>query len=74
MNYADPYVPGPIEVEGGPLRGVQLSPALVREHDLLVITTAHAAFDWPRIREHSGAVLDARGWSRGQQLAGWHTL
>jgi UDP-N-acetyl-D-glucosamine dehydrogenase len=72
--YADPHVPGPVELEGGPLCAVELSPALVREQDLVVVTTAHAAFDWALLRAHAPAVLDTRGWSRGQNLSNWYTL
>jgi UDP-N-acetyl-D-glucosamine dehydrogenase len=72
--YADPHIPGPVELDGGPLCAVELSPALLREQDLLVVTTPHAGFDWPMIREHARLVLDTRGWSRGQGLVGWQTL
>lgn len=74
VSYADPHVPGPLELEGGPLSAVELSADLVEAQDLVVITTAHAAFEWNLVREHARAVLDTRGWSRGQQLPNWHTL
>lgn len=74
VQYADPHVPGPIELEGGPLSAVALSPELLHEQDLVVVTTAHASFDWPMICEQSRVVLDTRGWSRSRRLAGWQTL
>jgi UDP-N-acetyl-D-glucosamine dehydrogenase len=74
VSYADPYIAGPVELEGGPLCAVELSPALLREQDLVVVTTAHAAFDWALLSGHARAVLDTRGWSRGQHLPNWYTL
>ena len=74
MSYADPHVPGPVEMEGGPLCGVQLSPDVVEAQDLVVITTAHDSFDWAVVREHARTVLDTRGWGQGKQLANWHTI
>jgi UDP-N-acetyl-D-glucosamine dehydrogenase len=72
--YADPHIPGPIELEGGALSAVELSPTLVQSQDLIVVTTAHAAFDWTVLRKYAQTVLDTRGWSRGQSLPAWHTL
>jgi UDP-N-acetyl-D-glucosamine dehydrogenase len=74
VSYADPYVPGPIEVEGGALKAVALSRGLLTDQDLVIITTAHASFDWPLIQRHARSVLDTRGWSRGRVLDGWETL
>jgi UDP-N-acetyl-D-glucosamine dehydrogenase len=74
VSYADPYVPGPIEVEGGALTAVTLSSGLLSDQDLVIITTAHAGFDWPLIKDHARSVLDTRGWSRGHVLDGWETL
>jgi hypothetical protein len=39
-----------------------------------MVVTAHSAFDWGMIADHSHYVLDTRGWSRGRRLAGWQTL
>src|SRR6202165_1296826 len=74
VSYADPHVPGPVEVDGEQLCAVDLSPALIQEQDLLLIATAHSAFDWAVVRTHARAVLDTRGQGQGQGLANWHTL
>jgi UDP-N-acetyl-D-glucosamine dehydrogenase len=72
--YADPHVPGPIEVEGGPLSAVDVSAELLRQQDLVLITTPHRAFDWDLIADHAGEVLDTRGWRRGERPDAWHML
>jgi UDP-N-acetyl-D-glucosamine dehydrogenase len=72
--YSDPHVPGPIEVDGRRLSAVDPIPAFLREQDLLIIATAHTAFDWMMVRANAPAVLDTRGWSRGQGLPNWYTL
>jgi len=74
VSYADPHVPGPIDLEGGPLSAVDLSAGVIKTQDLVVITTAHDEFDWEAIRKNARTVLDTRGWSRGRQLPDWHTL
>jgi len=74
VSYADPHVPGPVELEGGSLSALEMSGDVLSGQDLVVITTAHAAFDWTLIREKSRAVLDTRGSGRGQRLANWHML
>jgi len=74
VSYADPHVPGPLELEGGSLMAVELSSGTLHAQDLVVIATAHAAFDWKLVRKEARAVLDTRGWSRGQHLANWHSL
>jgi len=74
VSYADPHVPGPLELEGGTLSSVELSKEVVEAQDLVVIATAHSAFDWDAVRDGARAVLDTRGWSRGKQIPNWHTL
>ena len=73
-RYADPHVPGPVEVDGTDLFAVQLTASIVAEQDLLIITTAHSSFDWEVLRTHARAVLDTRGWSRGRSLPNWYTF
>jgi UDP-N-acetyl-D-glucosamine dehydrogenase len=72
--YADPFVPGPIDVDGGPMTAVQLTPELLRAQDLVVITTPHRSFDWAMVSEHADLVLDTRGWRQGQRPHNWHML
>jgi UDP-N-acetyl-D-glucosamine dehydrogenase len=74
VSYADPHVPGPVELEGGSLSALELSGGVLSGQDLVVITTAHAAFNWSLISEKSRAVLDTRGSGRGQRLTNWYTL
>jgi UDP-N-acetyl-D-glucosamine dehydrogenase len=74
VSYADPHVPGPLELEGGALLAVEISTKVLEAQDLVVIATAHSAFDWDTVRDTARAVLDTRGWSRGQHIPNWHTL
>jgi UDP-N-acetyl-D-glucosamine dehydrogenase len=74
VTYADPHVPGPIEIDGERLCAVDLSPALIQQQDLVLIATAHRAFDWAMLRTNARAVLDTRGRSRGQGVPNWYTL
>ena len=73
VDYVDPHVPS-LPVHGGAhLHAVALTPAQLQGSDLVIITTAHDAIDWPMVRDHAALVLDTRG-VRGQGRAGWHTL
>jgi len=74
VSYSDPHIPGPLEVEGARLCAVELSPAVLRDQDLVVITTAHAAFDRDVVRAHARTVLNTRGPSWGQDLPNWFSI
>jgi UDP-N-acetyl-D-glucosamine dehydrogenase len=74
VSYADPHVPDQVEVDGGCVPAVDLTPEVLTEQDIVVVTTDHAAFDWAQIRRHSAAVLDTRGVSRRRGFSEWHSL
>jgi UDP-N-acetyl-D-glucosamine dehydrogenase len=59
ISYNDPYVPE-LEYNGIKLTGVELSPELLSEQDLVVVTTDHQCYDWDFVVEHSRLILDTR--------------
>jgi nucleotide sugar dehydrogenase len=80
VSICDPHVEGPVEVDGIALRPQALSVELLAAADLVVVTTAHRAFDRELVRRHARTVLDTRGWARDGEGNGdpsgarWHTL
>lgn len=74
VQYADPHVPGPIDVEGGALSAVEVTRELLRAQDLVLIATPHRAFNWDMVTQHGGEVLDTRGWRQGERPPTWHML
>jgi len=69
IRYHDPHVESydpPIDVqkdgEGGQgeVPRVELTPEMLREHDVAVIVTDHDAFDGRMIAEHAPAIVDTR--------------
>ena len=63
VRYHDPYVPRFSE-HGLTMESVELSEELLREQDLVLITTDHSSYDYPWILEHAPWVLDTRGATR----------
>jgi UDP-N-acetyl-D-glucosamine dehydrogenase len=63
VGYNDPHVPE-LAVDSVSLRSQDLYPA-VEEADLVVITTDHGSYDYPRIVERARLVLDTRNATRG---------
>ncbi len=59
ISYNDPYVPE-LEYNGIKLTGVELTPDLLSEQDLVVVTTDHQCYDWKFIVENSRLILDTR--------------
>jgi len=59
ISYNDPYVPE-FEYNGVKLSRVELSPELLSEQDLVVVTTDHQSYDWQFVVEHSRLILDTR--------------
>lgn len=59
LCYNDPYVPE-IEVNGMKLKSVNLSKKLLREMDLVVITTNHSNYDYDFIVQNSRKLIDTR--------------
>lgn len=59
LKYNDPYVPE-IEVNGLKLKSVTLTKKLLKEVDLVVITTNHTVYDYDFIVQNSKKVIDTR--------------
>ena len=59
VTYSDPHVPT-VEVLGERLSSQDLSPERLRAVDCVVITTAHAAFDFELVRRHARLIVDTR--------------
>jgi len=66
VQYHDPYIPSARRA-GLDLESVPLTADLLREADLVIITTAHQAIDYPFVVEHAKRVLDTRYATRGIQ-------
>ena len=63
VGYSDPHVPV-LNWEGTTLRSQDLMPA-VKDADIVVVTTDHSSYPWPRIVEAASLVLDTRNATRG---------
>lgn len=60
VEFYDPYIPS-YKFKGETFQGLtDLSPEKIREKDLLIITTAHQAYDYPMILENAKAIFDSR--------------
>ncbi len=64
----DPFVPH-FAVDGLAMTAVCLDQATVQSADCVVIITAHSAYDWPWVVEHSRLLVDTRNVTRGLQIA-----
>lgn len=64
LNYADPYVQS-IEIGGTLLRSVEVTDELLASADCVLILTNHPEFDYRRVVERAGFVLDTRGATHG---------
>ena len=73
VAYADPHVPA-VRHEELALEAVPLTPELLTAQNLVLVTTDHAAFDWPMVRDHARLVLDTRGTAHGAGRPTWHLL
>lgn len=63
LLYHDPYIPH-IKIAGRPFRSVPLTAELLREVDLVVITTDHSLIDYRWLVDHAGRILDTRNATR----------
>jgi UDP-N-acetyl-D-mannosaminuronate dehydrogenase len=59
VSYHDPHVPEAI-VDGRALKSVALTDEVLRESELVVITTAHSAVDYERVVRLAPRVFDTR--------------
>lgn len=62
VNYNDPYVPILPDMRhyNIKLESVELTPENLADHDCVLISTDHSAYDWAFIGEHSQLVVDTR--------------
>jgi UDP-N-acetyl-D-glucosamine dehydrogenase len=68
VDYTDPHVPelhGREWAGGVDLRSVELSPALIRQYDCLVIATEHTAFDYHALVAEAELIVDTRNAIKG---------
>lgn len=66
VTYHDPFVPS-IRVDVHTLKSRPYSPALLRSADVVVVTTAHSAFNTDEILKSSKLIVDTRNMLRGHQ-------
>jgi UDP-N-acetyl-D-glucosamine dehydrogenase len=59
ISYIDPYIPT-LELFGNRMEALPYSDELVREADVVVITTDHSDFDYERIVANAKVVIDTR--------------
>lgn len=57
--YHDPYIPQVI-IDGEQYRSVKLAPEVVRESDLVLITTDHSGVDYGMIVENARSIYDTK--------------
>lgn len=70
VQFCDPHVIGPLVADGELLVPQPLTPEILEQSDLVIVATAHAAFDRDMVRRHARAVLDTRGWGRQHAPSG----
>ncbi|MGA0046068.1 MAG: nucleotide sugar dehydrogenase [Candidatus Kapaibacteriota bacterium] len=64
VSYHDPFIPK-VQVAGRTLASKKnLTPADVRKHDIVVITTDHTSFDYEMIAANAKVVIDTRNATR----------
>lgn len=60
VGYCDPHVPV-VECQAAePLHALELTPAELAHSDVVVVVTAHSAFDWDLVARHAPLVVDTR--------------
>jgi UDP-N-acetyl-D-glucosamine dehydrogenase len=66
VDYADPYVPR-LLLGGRRLAAVKPTPAVLKRYDGVVLTTAHAAFDYDSVWRNAAFIVDTRNAFRGRR-------
>lgn len=60
VTYHDPYIPA-VDVHGTMMKSQgNLSPAMLKKYDIVVITTDHTCFDYSMIVKNAKVVIDTR--------------
>lgn len=60
ISYNDPHVPVLPSRLHPRIQSQPLTPSYLQEQDCVLIVTAHSAYDWPWITEHSQLLVDTR--------------
>lgn len=66
VTYHDPFIPEVRMHDGSVLRSVALTPDVLREADVVVLTTNHSVFDVPYIQQHANLIVDLRNMIPGK--------
>jgi UDP-N-acetyl-D-glucosamine dehydrogenase len=66
VSYHDAYVTS-FELSGEEYYSVDLSDDVLKEMDLIIVTTAHNSVDYQRVVDHANLVLDTRCATRNIQ-------
>jgi UDP-N-acetyl-D-glucosamine dehydrogenase len=63
VDYSDPHVPvfPRMREHYFDLRSVELNPQTIASYDVVLLATAHSAFDYELIRQYAALVVDTRG-------------
>ncbi|MBH07030.1 MAG: UDP-N-acetyl-D-glucosamine dehydrogenase [Phycisphaeraceae bacterium] len=63
VAYHDPHVPATHRMRHYNLQmtSIELSPAILKEYDCVVIATHHSAYDWQMIADNCQLIIDTRG-------------
>ena len=61
--YSDSYIPF-LDIQGLKSKSVKLSPALIKEQDLILVLTAHTDVDYKMVCENAKCVFDTRNVTR----------
>jgi UDP-N-acetyl-D-glucosamine dehydrogenase len=63
VEYSDPHVPvfPRMREHRFDLRSVELTPQRIASYDVVLLATAHSAFDYELVRQYAGLIVDTRG-------------
>ena len=63
VDYSDPHVAvfPPMREHRFDLSSVALTPAAIASYDVVLVATAHSAFDYELIRQYANLIVDTRG-------------
>jgi len=63
VDYADPHVPvfPPMREHRFDLKSVELTPQRIASYDVVLLATAHSAFDYDLVRQYASLIVDTRG-------------
>jgi UDP-N-acetyl-D-glucosamine dehydrogenase len=63
VDYADPHVPvfPRMREHRFDLKSVELTPQRIASYDVVLVATAHSAFDYELVRQYAALIVDTRG-------------